>query len=117
MVSHLSGELAEEPLELGLEDTFTSDAEGITEGVESAFGRIGLPATVKQLHKVFPDGGNVVAVEIDLADAFGGLNRGVAVLPVLIGLDSGDHCLLYLAGHRSGGQAGGVYVSRLMKQA
>jgi len=61
-----------------LEDAFASNAEFITERVESALGGIGLPTAIKDGHGVVVDCRDLIAVEIDETHTLNGDHLSVA---------------------------------------
>ena len=95
-LSCLSHELADIPGEVLLEDTLTSDAEFLAQGVESALGGDALPTTVIDGHAVVIDLSDLVAVQVNSGHAVGGDDLGVLEFPVLVGMDGSDHLLFDL---------------------
>ena len=94
VLTNLSRELTNKPLEILLENTFTSAAEILAKCIQTRFCGVGLPTTVEDCHGGVINLSNFVAVKTNNRDTSFGVkvNRSVSRLPVLVLLD----CLTHL---------------------
>ena len=111
MVVHLSGEdvtileitghvvVTNEPSKVLLMYTIGHTiTEAIDERIQTRFGGVGLPSTVKDLKEVITNGSNVVAVKVNLrlTTFFTVGNTGVGILPINVVMNSITHLLFDL---------------------
>ena len=84
--SCLSDELMNEPIEVPLKYTFALDSVLRKNSIQTGLGGVGLIPTVKDLHEVITNGGDVVAVQIHLRLVSFRVvsNFGVVFLPVFV---------------------------------
>ena len=88
-----------EPLKLVLMYTIGHPiAEAIDERIQTRFGGVGLPSTVKDLEEIITHSGNVVAVQVyfRLTRFFAVANTGVGILPIDVVMNSVAHLLFDL---------------------
>jgi len=94
-----------EPAEILLKDAISEPiAEFIDQRIQTRFGGIGLPTTIKHSQRSVINHGNLVTVEIHSRQAIIGHDFSVARLPALVSVDCGVHlrfdltqgCLLWL---------------------
>ena len=85
--------LTDEPGEVLLKHSFTVHGVLLADGVQAGLGSVGLPTTVKQLHTVFRDRSDVVAVQVDAGHVVDSvkLNGGVSRGPIAILSNGGVH--------------------------
>lgn len=111
MVVHLSGEdvtileftgdvvVTNEPLKFVLVYTIGhAITEAIDERIQTRFGGVGLPTSIKDLKEVITNGSNVVAVEkhFGLSTFLTVGNTGVGILPINVVMNSITHLLFDL---------------------
>ena len=86
-----TNKLANIPQKVFLEYALTCNAEFRAECIQSRFGGVGLPTTIKDGHAGVINHGDLVTVQVYSGHAVVGDDLGVARRPVLACLDSSDH--------------------------
>ena len=96
--SCLSDELVNEPIPVALEYTFTLDAVLFENSIQTGLSGHRLPSTIKDLHEVITNGGNVIAVQKHFRLVSFGVkgNGSVARCPVAGITNGGVHLLFDL---------------------
>jgi hypothetical protein len=74
-----------------LEYTFTGQSVPLKNSIQTGFGGIGLPTTIKQPHKVITDLSNLIAVKEYKTHTVAKVNFSVARLPITFGSDGSIH--------------------------
>ena len=91
------------PNKIALKDTISDCiAELIDDNVETRFGGVSLPTTIKDLNEVITNLGNFVAMKTNDGDfiLFVEVNRSVCRLPILVVVDCGNHLCFDLTHER-----------------